>query len=108
MSDAGLRCGMKPPSGQDQPAFSVDTRLFRELGELLVGRESTALAELIKNAYDADARSVVVQGDNLASPDQGSIRVIDDGVGMNGDEFRRGFLTIASRSKVQGDRRSKV
>ncbi len=33
--------------------FSVDTHVFRELGELLVGRDSTALLELIKNAYDA-------------------------------------------------------
>ena len=30
--------------------FTVDTRLFRELGELLVGRDSTALVELVKNA----------------------------------------------------------
>ena len=37
--------------------FTVDTNLFRELGELLVGRSSTALVELIKNAYDADARN---------------------------------------------------
>ena len=38
--------------------FTVDTHLFRELGELLVGRDSTALVELIKNAYDADAEEV--------------------------------------------------
>ena len=31
-----------------------------ELGALLVGRDSTALIELIKNAYDADAAEVVV------------------------------------------------
>ena len=30
------------------PHFTVDTHLFRELGELLVGRDSTALVELIK------------------------------------------------------------
>ena len=35
--------------------FTVDTHLFRELGELLVGRDSTALIELVKNSYDADA-----------------------------------------------------
>jgi hypothetical protein len=38
--------------------FTVDTHVFRELGELLVGRDSTALIELIKNAYDADALEV--------------------------------------------------
>ena len=40
--------------------FTVDTQLFRELGELLVGRESTALVELIKNSYDADSSAVAV------------------------------------------------
>lgn len=45
--------------------FTVDTHLFRELGELLVGRDSTALVELIKNAYDADATQVIVYGERL-------------------------------------------
>lgn len=48
------------------PGFSVDTKLFRELGELLVGRESTALIELVKNAYDADATEVSIFGDPWA------------------------------------------
>ncbi|MEI6128403.1 MAG: hypothetical protein WCQ99_17805, partial [Pseudomonadota bacterium] len=35
--------------------FSVDSMLLRELGERLVGRPHIALAELVKNSYDADA-----------------------------------------------------
>lgn len=46
-------------------AFTVDTKLFQELGELLVAREATALVELVKNAYDADATAVTVPGSNL-------------------------------------------
>ncbi len=88
--------------------FSVDTKLFRELGELLVGKESTALIELIKNAYDADARAVVVFGEHLRDADNGRIVVKDDGLGMTSDEFRRGFLTIAGRTKTSGSRRSAV
>ncbi len=38
-----------------RPTLKFDTDLFRELGELLVGRDSTALVELIRNPYDADA-----------------------------------------------------
>ncbi len=45
--------------------FSVDTHIFRELGELLVGRDSTALLELIKNSYDADATRIVVTAVDL-------------------------------------------
>jgi len=88
--------------------FTVDTQLFRELGELLVGRESTALVELIKNAYDADARAVVVEGKNLSSPENGQIVISDNGIGMTREEFENGFLRIATRSKSAGTKRSAV
>ncbi|MGN6372999.1 MAG: ATP-binding protein [Solirubrobacteraceae bacterium] len=88
--------------------FTVDTGLFRELGELLVGRDSTALVELIKNAYDADATAVTVVGQDLGDPDEGLIVVSDDGNGMTVGEFRRGFLRVASRLKSGGNRRSSV
>ena len=86
--------------------FTVDTHLFRELGELLVGRDSTALIELIKNAYDADATEVTVYGERLDNPEEGHILVTDNGVGMNAGTFEKGFLRIASRLKEQGERRS--
>ena len=86
--------------------FTVDTHLFRELGELLVGRNSTALIELIKNAYDADATEVTVHGERLDTPSEGCILVVDNGIGMNADDFKNGFLRIASRLKNQGERRS--
>jgi len=37
--------------------FTVDSRLLRELGERLVGQPHIALAELIKNAFDADSQA---------------------------------------------------
>ncbi|MGH7771133.1 MAG: ATP-binding protein, partial [Candidatus Binatia bacterium] len=86
--------------------FTVDTHLFRELGELLVGRESTALVELIKNAYDADATQVTVHGENLHEPSTGRIVISDNGVGMTPPEFEGGFLRIASRIKEEGSRSS--
>ena len=88
--------------------FTVDTHLFRELGELLVGRDSTALIELIKNSYDADATEVTVHGQNLDRPEEGRIVVSDNGTGMTSSEFESGFLRLASRLKEQGKRRSTV
>jgi signal transduction histidine kinase len=88
------------------PKFSVDTHLFRELGDLLVGRDSTALVELIKNAYDADAAEVLVYGHALANPEEGRIEVVDDGVGMTSEQFELGFLRVASRIKESGSRKS--
>ena len=86
--------------------FSVDTHLFRELGEYLVGRDSTALAELVKNAYDADATSVTVYGELLSDAARGFIEIQDNGVGMTAEEFENGFLRIASRIKEKDSRHS--
>jgi hypothetical protein len=86
--------------------FTVDTKLFRELGELLVGRDSTAVVELVKNSYDADATKVTIFGANLADPNKGSIIVEDDGIGMDAEDFEKGFLRIAGRTKNTSDRRS--
>ena len=88
--------------------FTVDTHLFRELGELLVGRDSTALIELIKNSYDADATEVIVHGENLDDQQRGRIVILDNGTGMSRDRFVSGFLRVASRLKDQGARRSTV
>ncbi len=86
--------------------FTVDTHLFKELGELLVGRDSTALVELIKNSYDADATEVTVWGENLDKPNRGRILITDNGIGMTPETFENGFLRIASRIKEEGTRRS--
>ena len=87
--------------------FTVDTHLFAELGALLVGRDSTALNELVKNAYDADATTVIVHGEGLHT-EGGSIIVVDDGIGMTPETFEQGFLRIATRIKTMGERRSVV
>src|SRR5256714_14785052 len=92
-------------ASDDGFTFSVDTHLFTELGELLVGRDSTALAELVKNSYDADAIHVTIFAEGLDEPEVGVIRVVDDGVGMTERQFSESFLRIAGQSKQTGDRR---
>lgn len=88
------------------PKFTVDTHLFRELGELLVGRDSTALVELVKNSYDADAELVTIHGEHLGDARKGFIYVEDDGTGMTREEFENGFLRVASRLKETAGRKS--
>lgn len=78
-------------------AFSVDSHLLRELGERLVGKPHIALAELIKNSYDADASHVRIgfHGDRLV--------IEDDGHGMTLDEFRGKWMRVGSTHKeLQG------
>jgi signal transduction histidine kinase len=73
--------------------FTVDSALLKELGERLVGKPHIALAELIKNAYDADASRVVLR----FGADK--IEVIDNGHGMTFDEFRGFWMRIGTPHK---------
>ena len=90
----------------DGMSFTVETHLLRELGDLLVGRDSTAIIELVKNSYDADATFVRLDASDLGDPSAAMLTVEDDGNGMTLDRFKTAFLRIAGRDKEQGFRRS--
>lgn len=80
---------------RDDLRFEVDAGLLFELGERLVARRSIALAELVKNAYDADATKVTVRFENVTQP-AGTIIVEDNGNGMTFEELKRGWMRIAT------------
>lgn len=73
--------------------FSVDSALLRELGERLVGKPHIALAEIIKNGFDADAAFIEI------SLEEDSITISDDGHGMTTEEFRDFWMRIGSPHK---------
>lgn len=73
--------------------FTIDAMLLRELGERLVGAAHIALAELVKNAYDADATYVQI---NVS---RDTIEVIDNGHGMDPYEFENYWMRIGSPHK---------
>lgn len=79
--------------------FTVDAGLIQRLGYELVGRAETAVSELIKNAYDADA--TVVDVDFIDSYQKGGTLVIsDNGIGMTEDQLINGFMRISSADKI--------
>lgn len=79
--------------------FSVDAGMLARLGRELMARHETALSELIKNAYDADARTVVVR---IAGKTHGDyIEISDDGTGMSQDALVNGFMRLATNDKVE-------
>ena len=45
---------------EDNIRFSIDAGLIDRLGKELVARHETAVSELVKNAYDADAENITV------------------------------------------------
>ncbi len=75
--------------------FTVDAALLRELGERLVGKPHIALAELVKNSYDADATKVIIR----FGPDK--IEVVDNGHGMDFTEFKEFWMRVGSPHKQE-------
>lgn len=78
--------------------FSVDANIVKRLGEQLVAKKTTAVSELIKNAYDADATSVAVRFKNTEQIG-GTIIISDDGNGMTREQLLHGFMKISTSDK---------
>lgn len=85
-------------SAQDTLSFSVDSSLLFQLGERLVAKPSIALAELVKNAYDADATEVTVTLEHVGTTG-GTILIEDNGHGMTFEDVQNSWMRIATTEK---------
>lgn len=80
--------------------FRTNSRHISQLGRELVTDFVTALTELIKNAYDADADGVKIIFDNIKS-DEGKIIIIDTGTGMTQNDVENKWMVIGTNNKVR-------
>ncbi len=79
--------------------FKTNSRHISQLGRELVTDFVTALVELIKNSYDADAYGVKIILDKPNSPDS-KIILIDTGMGMTQQDFEDKWMVIGTNNKV--------
>lgn len=79
--------------------FKTNSRHIGQLGRELVTDFVTALVELVKNAYDADAPSVRIMIENANTPGS-RIIVADTGCGMTEDEFENRWMVIGTSNKL--------
>lgn len=84
---------------QENIRFSVDAGIINRLGRELVARQETAVSELVKNSYDADATEVKLIFEN-AWDEGGTLYVDDNGLGMNRDQLINGFMRLSSADKI--------
>lgn len=84
---------------ENQIRFSVDAGLITRLGKELVGRQETAVSELVKNAYDADSTEVNLTFSN-AWRSGGTLIISDNGLGMTRDQLVNGFMRLSSSQKI--------
>lgn len=78
--------------------FSIDASHISRLGRELVARRETALSELVKNAYDADATRVWLTFSDTESPG-GTLEIRDNGDGMTRKELLDGFMRVSTPIK---------
>jgi signal transduction histidine kinase len=80
-------------------AFQTRARTIDHLGRGQIADCPTAVSELWKNAYDAYAKQVGLHIFDGATP---IAAVIDDGHGMDYDEFLTRWLVVGTDAKVSG------
>src|SRR5438105_845805 len=79
--------------------------LVRHLGLSMYRGAVPALAELVSNAWDADATIVDIEIPFGVGLKDQRIRVVDDGRGMTWDEVQKAYLVVGrDRRKTDGDK----
>lgn len=85
--------------------FRPYARLLTMLGDQLIKDEKTALVELIRNSYDADASRVVVDfenfGEDWSVTQESRIVIADDGCGMTREIIEKAWMNPASPNKFK-------
>ena len=75
--------------------FRVSANLLRLIGQELVASDEAAVLELVKNAYDSNARTVTITIEPASERRVGFIRIQDDGQGMSRKDFEHLFMAAA-------------
>src|SRR5438034_643181 len=78
--------------------FTVDARTILTLGRDSIKDHTTALVELVKNSYDADATNVEI--DIMTKVDDPYVRIADNGHGMTEKVIDNHWLRIGFSEKI--------
>ena len=81
--------------------WRFDVNTFRLIGRELITDRITAVYELVKNCYDANATRVDVRLLNVAQHKNGNSRIIisDNGVGMSFEDVKNKWMVVGTASK---------
>lgn len=90
--------GNDAEGGSSSRKFKVDARVLLSLGRESIKDQTTALMELVKNAYDADAENVQIEIPEEADAEQ-ILRIKDDGLGMSSNDINDKWLRIGYSHK---------
>jgi signal transduction histidine kinase len=102
---------------KNNPGFRISAAVVKQLGEELVSDELTAIMELVKNAYDADADWVKISINTTEPPvekdlkfknTKGHIVIEDNGHGMSYNDIISRWLFISVSHKREMKQKGEV
>lgn len=80
-------------------SFSVAARTAKLIGQENFATAEGAIIELVKNCYDADAKSCIIIFDN-SNVNQNKLYIIDNGVGMTKEVIENQWMKIGTDDKL--------
>ncbi|HXQ35670.1 MAG TPA: sensor histidine kinase [Anaerolineales bacterium] len=90
----------KSPSSSQTLYWRFDAHTFSLLGRELITDRITAVFELVKNSYDANATEVTVGFHNVTSHSKDRrITIRDNGLGMSLKDIKDKWMVVGTRSK---------
>lgn len=87
-------------NGRKTLRWRFDVNTFRLIGRELITDRITAVYELVKNCYDANATKVEVIFENISSnSDDARIIIVDNGCGMSFEDIQDKWMVVGTASK---------
>ena len=95
--------------------FRISSGLKDNIGKELITDDNVAILELVKNSYDAEAKTVKIIFQDINSEHNAKIYVADDGKGMSKEDIeakwlfvgyseKRGLKTLEGKRKMAGQK----
>jgi len=98
--DTSSNSSMQQKNVEDSLRWRFDVNTFRLLGRELITDRVTAVFELVKNCYDANATEVIVDFFDIIKKDETSKIIIrDNGVGMSFKDIKDKWMVVGTNSK---------
>lgn len=85
-------------------SFNISLSVLNHLGRNLYRSLITVIGEAISNSWDADAHNVWITIDK----DNSYMEILDDGLGMTGEDFQNKFLKIGYSKRKSGNYKSSL
>lgn len=81
--------------------WRFDVNAFRLFGRELITDRITALVELVKNSYDANATEVFVEFYNVGTLNNANSKIVirDNGIGMSAEDIENKWMVVGTNSK---------